>query len=101
MMPESRVAAAFTEAQAARVARDLYGLEVQARSLPGEYDDNFHLSPSEGPGFVLKVMHPARERGLIALQCRVLSHLATRAPEVSLPRLCPTRTGEVLATTLG
>src|SRR5256885_3189218 len=75
-------------------------MHAAAKSLPGEHDDNFHLTASSGSegwrsdGFVLKVMHPAREASLIDLQCRALQHLAQRAPQLTLPRVCPTRGGE-------
>jgi 4-aminobutyrate aminotransferase-like enzyme/Ser/Thr protein kinase RdoA (MazF antagonist)/murein DD-endopeptidase MepM/ murein hydrolase activator NlpD len=40
-------------------------------------------------------MHPARERSFIDLQCRALTHLAQRAPRLSLPRVTPNRSGEL------
>src|SRR5712664_4184248 len=83
MLLEARVAQPVTEAEALRLARDLYGLEASARALPGEYDDNFHLTSADGHAFVLKVMHPARERSFIDLQCRALTHLAQRAPHLA------------------
>ena len=64
-MDDNWVVAPVPEPVAIRLARELYGLEAEARALPGEYDANFHLSTGEGPGFVLKVMHPDREQGLI------------------------------------
>lgn len=128
MLLEERVGRATTEADAVRFALELYGLDVGAKALPGEYDDNFHLTttekgfselgssesalqraaaglvdgssststspPSCGSGFVLKVMHPAREESLIDLQCRALQHLAQRAPQLNLPRVCLTKNGE-------
>ncbi len=84
------------ESEALRLARQVYGLEADARPLPGEYDANFHLTTGEGPGFVLKVMHPERERGLVDLQCAALRHLADRAPQLRLPRLRPTTQGDTL-----
>ena len=112
MLLEERIGQAITEAEAVQFARELYGLGVTAKSLPGEYDDNFHLTRNEGAAgavdvagssatplnassFVLKVMHPARERSLIDLQCHALRHLAERAPQVLLPRVCPARSGEL------
>src|ERR1700692_3281914 len=123
MLLEERVARPTTEAEAVALARELYRLEVAVKSLPGEYDDNFHLTtlhgvagaqpefiahkPRDGAavavprsgdsaaaGFVLKVMHPARERSFIDLQCRALTHLAQRAPQLPLPRVAPNRSGE-------
>ena len=110
MLLEQRVAWPITEAEAEQLARELYGLEAVAKALPGEYDENFHLTAaaagkiagaettSHHEGFVLKVMHPARERSLIDLQCSVLQHLAQRAPQLRLPRVRPTRGGEACAT---
>ena len=108
MLLEERVARPTTEAEAADLARDLYGLAVTAKSLPGEYDDNFHLTPlrnnlsdtqdeAAAAGCVLKVMHPARERPFIDMQCRALQHLAKRAPQLTLPRVRRNRDGEAFA----
>src|SRR5712692_1846128 len=95
MLLEARVAHRVTEAEATRLAREIYGLEASARALPGEYDDNFHLSAADGRAFVLKVMHPARERSFIELQFSALVHLAERASQLPLPRVLPNRGGEV------
>jgi Ser/Thr protein kinase RdoA (MazF antagonist) len=117
MLLEERVGQATTEAEAARLALDVYGLEVTAKSLPGEYDDNFQLTAVEkapspgfsqdaaaprptGCAFVLKVMHPAREHSLIDLQCRALQHLAERTPQLDLPRVGLTKSGESFTTTI-
>jgi 4-aminobutyrate aminotransferase-like enzyme/Ser/Thr protein kinase RdoA (MazF antagonist) len=105
MLLEERVARATTEAEAVELARELYGIAVTAELLPGEYDDNFHLTAVDntapengGPaGFVLKVMHPAREPEFIDMQCRALQHLAQRAPQLTLPRVRLNRTGDTVA----
>src|SRR6266851_7802823 len=97
MLLEARVAHRVTEAEAARLAREIYGLETAARALPGEYDDNFHLTSADGRAFVLKVMHPARERSFIDLQCQALTHLAQHAPHLPLPRVIPNRSGELFS----
>ena len=97
MLLEARVAQPTTEAEAVRLARELYALEATARALPGEYDENFHLTCADGQAFVLKVMHPARERAFIDLQCRALTHLAQRAPRLPIPRVIPNRNGELFS----
>ena len=97
MLLEARVAHRITEAEASRLAREIYGLEASARALPGEYDDNFHLTAAEGRGFVLKAMHPAREQSFIDLQCKALAHLAERAPQLPLPRVAANRSGELFS----
>lgn len=95
MLLESSVAHPLGVKEAARLARDLYGLDVTAKSLPGEYDDNFHLTAVDGAQFVLKVMHPAREPSFIDLQCQALQHLAKHAETVVLPRVLPAQRGEL------
>jgi 4-aminobutyrate aminotransferase-like enzyme/Ser/Thr protein kinase RdoA (MazF antagonist) len=109
MLLEARVEHPTTEKEAAQLARELYGLQATATSLPGEYDDNFLLTVADTAAskngdyaplahsanrFVLKVMHPAREPSFIDLQCRALQHLAERAPELTLPRVRITVRGE-------
>jgi 4-aminobutyrate aminotransferase-like enzyme/Ser/Thr protein kinase RdoA (MazF antagonist) len=91
---EERLTSPVTETEAARIAHEIYGLGAKAYSLPGEYDDNFHLKTSDGREFVLKLMHPARERSFIDMQCQALLHLAERAPQLALPRVSPSASGE-------
>jgi 4-aminobutyrate aminotransferase-like enzyme/Ser/Thr protein kinase RdoA (MazF antagonist) len=94
LMPESRVAPPVSPLEATRLALALYGFEAVAHPLPGEYDDNFHIISSDSREFVLKIMHSARERAFVDMQCRAVSHLATHAPHLSLPRVCPTLGGD-------
>jgi len=97
MLLEARVDRPVTEVEAVRLAREFYGLEATAKALPGEYDDNFHLTTADGKAFVLKVMHPAREHSFIDLQCQALRHLAQHAPQLPLPRVTANRRGELFA----
>src|SRR6202165_5655533 len=94
MLLEARVAQPVTEAEAVHLARELYGLEATARALPGEYYDTVCQTGADGHAYVLKVMHPAREQSFIDLQCRALTHLAQRAPQLPMPRVTPNRSGE-------
>jgi 4-aminobutyrate aminotransferase-like enzyme/Ser/Thr protein kinase RdoA (MazF antagonist) len=91
---ETRVAEPTTELEAARLARELYHLEVTATALPGEYDDNFQLSTPDQPSFVLKVMHPAREESFVDMQVQALQHLAGKLPQRKLPRVIGNNRGE-------
>src|SRR5215472_7649856 len=72
---------------AIRLSRDIYGLEVSAQPLPGEYDHNFQVTTADGRAFVLKIMHANRELALIDLQCQALEYLADHAPGIALPRV--------------
>ncbi|HJZ45955.1 MAG TPA: aminotransferase class III-fold pyridoxal phosphate-dependent enzyme, partial [Roseiflexaceae bacterium] len=84
----------LTEQDALRLAHELYNLRVAARRLPGEYDDNFHLTGDDQRASVLKVTRVGQAPGVVDLQCRVLTYLADRAPTLVLPRVCPTPGGE-------
>ena len=84
---------------AQRVALELYEVQGTARPLPGEYDDNFEVRTDGGDTFVLKVMHPAQDRGLLELQVAALRHLEVGAPQLPLPRVVRTSTGEAWAST--
>ncbi len=95
MLLESRVAQPITETEAAHLARELYGIEASAKSLPGEYDDNFHLTARDQRQFVLKVMHPARDVSFVDMQARALQHLAEKLPQQELPRVVETSDGHL------
>lgn len=97
MISEARSPQPVSPDEAVQLARGLYGLEVGASSLPGEYDSNFHLITADGHAFVLKVMHSSRDRAFIDMQCEALTHLARRAPGLALPRVQLTRLGETFA----
>jgi len=99
MLLETRVEHKVTGAEAVGLARELYGFEASAKCLPGEYDDNFHLTCADEHEFVLKVMHPARERSFLDLQCQALTHLAKFAPGLALPRVLSNRNGELFQST--
>jgi 4-aminobutyrate aminotransferase-like enzyme/Ser/Thr protein kinase RdoA (MazF antagonist) len=94
MMPDLDGPEPVSPGEAVRVAQEIYGLKVDASPLSGEYDANFHVATEDGRAFVLKLMHPRRERSFIDLQCRALQHLADRVPALSLPRVERTARGE-------
>lgn len=97
MSSDARSPQAISPDEAVQIARDLYGLEGSASSLPGEYDNNFHFVTSDGRAFVLKVMHASRDREFIDMQCAALKHLSEHAPDLALQRVQSTRSGEAFA----
>ena len=97
MLLETPPARRTSEDEAAALAREIHGIEATAAALPGEYDDNFHLTAGDGRQFVLKVMHPARERTLVQTQCSALEHLAKKAAHLPVPRVIPTKKNEAFA----
>src|SRR5262245_27585423 len=96
MFLEERAAVAMSAVDAERIAADLYGLAAVATVLPGEYDCNFRLRESDRE-FVLKCMHPAREKSFIEMQCTALEHRSTTAPHLPLPRVQRNSQGQLFA----
>lgn len=80
----------FALADAARLARDLYGLDAAASPLPSERDQNFLLTTVAGR-FVLKVANAAEDRAMLEAQNAAMAHVANRI--AFCPRVLPTRAG--------
>ena len=58
---------------AARIARELYGIEAVATRLNGEFDDNYHLlGPKQ---YILKIMREGCDPAFVQMQCRAMEHL--------------------------
>jgi 4-aminobutyrate aminotransferase-like enzyme/Ser/Thr protein kinase RdoA (MazF antagonist) len=106
----------FGIAEGERIARDLYGLAVSVKALPGERDCNFRLRTAEAVGaqasgakarganppgtstreFVLKVLDVAGDLASTDCLVRVLDHLAEQDPTLPVPRLYPTLAAEAV-----
>src|SRR6266568_5070633 len=98
MLNVNHPAPLFTIQDASRIAFELYGLQAEARPLPGEHDSNFYLKTGTGQEFVLKVAHAAEQRNNLDLQNKALEHLATHDSSLLLQQVCVTSTGESIAT---
>src|SRR6266480_7614350 len=88
----------FTVEEACRMALELYGLRVVARTLPGERDCNFHLKTEAGQEFVLKIAPAVEQREANDLQNKALEHLAAHNSALLLPRVRVTTEGKTIAT---
>ncbi|HVO96940.1 MAG TPA: aminotransferase class III-fold pyridoxal phosphate-dependent enzyme [Bryobacteraceae bacterium] len=58
---------------AARIARELYGVEGKATPLNGEFDDNFLIQGTSD--YILKVMRPGCDPAFVAMQCAAIERL--------------------------
>lgn len=89
-------APAFENAAAERLALELYGLHVRASPLPGERDQNFLLTPREGPGerLVLKIANRADAQPLLEAQNEMMARVA---PLGLTPRVVANAAGEVIS----
>ena len=84
----------FALADAERLARDLYGLDTGAASLPSERDQNFVLTAAAGDRFVLKIANAAEDRAMLEAQNAAMAHVAGRV--AICPRVLPTVAGETI-----
>lgn len=89
----------FDLAGAARLARELYGLDAAASTLPSERDQNFLLTAVTGDRYVLKVANAAERRAMLEAQNAAMAWVADRAG--CCPRVMPTITGETIGTAPG
>jgi 4-aminobutyrate aminotransferase-like enzyme/Ser/Thr protein kinase RdoA (MazF antagonist) len=80
-------APALTPAEAAELARRLFGLAVEACVLPSERDQNFRLQTAAGDRFVLKIANSTDDRALLDAQNAALLHVGRRI--TLCPRVVP------------
>jgi 4-aminobutyrate aminotransferase-like enzyme/Ser/Thr protein kinase RdoA (MazF antagonist) len=66
----------FSEQDAVRMALELFGLEVSARQLPSERDQNFRLTASDDRAYVLKLANSTESREVLDFQNQAMIHLA-------------------------
>jgi hydroxylysine kinase len=80
----------FPELAAEQLVARHYGITGTAARLPAEQGDNFQI----GTGYVLRVGHPAQDDEVVRLQVRALRHLAAADPELPVPQVITTLTGQ-------
>ncbi len=86
---------AFSPADAARIARERFGLEGAVLPLPGEHDLNFRIDAG-GASYVLKIAHAGESRENLELQQAALAHLARRETGLALQRVVAAPDGATL-----
>ena len=84
----------FDAADAERVSRERFGIDVRATPLAGYGDRNFRLDGAAGPIGTLKLALETPARPLLEAQDAALAHLTDRGLQV--PRAQPGRDGQTL-----
>jgi 4-aminobutyrate aminotransferase-like enzyme/Ser/Thr protein kinase RdoA (MazF antagonist) len=84
----------FDRAGAEALARELYGLDGDAESLPSERDQNF-LVTAGGERYVLKIANATERQEMLEAQNAAMAHLEGTA---LVPRVLPDRGGRLIAT---
>ena len=84
----------FNEVDAARIAKELFGLDGTAGLLPSERDQNFRLTTAGDESYVLKIANSTEPEAVLDFQNQAMMHLRSRrgaglrhisiAPEVCL-----------------
>jgi 4-aminobutyrate aminotransferase-like enzyme/Ser/Thr protein kinase RdoA (MazF antagonist) len=87
---------AFSVEDAIRFAQKFYTLEVQAKLLSSERDQNFLLQADNGDQFVLKIANGTEEHAMLEAQNQVMRHLESYFQFCS--RVIPSVSGEEIIT---
>jgi 4-aminobutyrate aminotransferase-like enzyme/Ser/Thr protein kinase RdoA (MazF antagonist) len=82
--------------EASRLLREAWGLEGTLAPLGGENQNHLVTTP-EGARYVLKVADARATRDEVALERAAVRAVEAAGPDVALPHVLPTRTGEVVA----
>ncbi|NIZ12990.1 phosphotransferase [Phaeobacter sp. HF9A] len=72
-----------------------YGIDGMFKRLSGERDQNLRVRTKDDTEYLLKVASPAEDPALIDFQIESLLHLAQRDPDLPIPRMIPSQTGEM------
>ena len=96
----------FSEPDAVRIALDLFGLEVAARQLPSERDQNFRLTAADGTDYVLKLANSTESREVLDFQNQAMVHLAGKrhmfaGGKAVVPDVLSTTGGQQITTVQG
>ena len=96
----------FTEHDAIRIAKELFALDVTAKPLPSERDQNFHLTAANKAEYVLKIANSTELAEVLDLQNQALIYIAgnRHMMEQNLavaPQVCLSVNGEQIAATQG
>lgn len=83
----------FSLEAATGFARDLFGIEGSAKQLYGERDQNFRITPAQGPGIILKILSPTELESAVDFQIAALEHIRAMDPALPVPRVCRTVSG--------
>ena len=86
---------ASTETILARAIEAEYGRSVSISRAAGE-NENFLVSTRDGARFIAKVAGSGTDRGRIELEHLTVEAVASAGLDIALPRLIPTRHGEVI-----
>ena len=84
----------LTAADAVAIARDRYGLNVEARPMVSERDQNFLLRTPDGRQLVLKIANALEDPLVTDFQIRALQHIESKKDaSIAAPTIVETKDG--------
>jgi hydroxylysine kinase len=86
----------LTDAEARRIADDLYGVTGETLHLRGERSHNTRFTAPEGDQYVLRVASASELDEVIEFNALALVHLEQQVPELPIARMLPARTGQLV-----
>lgn len=84
-----------------QLIRSHYGLTGTLAKLASERDENYLITLADGTRRLFKLTHVLEDPALVDFQTRALEHLARVAPELPVPRVLPSLSGDVETGVLG
>jgi 4-aminobutyrate aminotransferase-like enzyme/Ser/Thr protein kinase RdoA (MazF antagonist) len=87
----------FSADDAVRIARDLFGVAAQARELPSERDQNFHLVCDSADQFVLKLSNLTVSEETLDCQNQAMARVLQTAGRSVCPRIHPSLAGTAIS----
>ncbi len=91
----------FTSEEAARIAKEHYGVSASAQPLPSERDQNFYLRSIHKQEYVLKIANNSEQAAILDLQNSAMDYLAEQLPTLAISRVCRSTTGQSTITISG
>jgi hydroxylysine kinase len=85
----------FSDADAAAIAADHFGIQADTRLLVSERDQNFALRTGDGRRFTLKISNHAELFEVIDFQNQALLHVARTDASIPVPRVIPSLDGQL------
>src|SRR5262245_9330136 len=89
----------FDAVSAARIARQLYGIDATALPLTSERDQNFLLTTTADERRILKIANALERQDLLEAQQAAMAHVAPHLP--ACPRPLPTLSGDIVTRIAG
>jgi hydroxylysine kinase len=86
----------LTDADARRIARELYGVEGETLRLRGERAHNTRFTTADGGQYVLRVASASEPDEAIDFHAQALVHLERSAPHLPVARMLPSRNGQLV-----